>query len=141
MKKCHNSIIINSPIDNVWNLINDFHDLSWGDKVVTKVDKIGEKPGNEIGAKRIINEAFHETLLSLNESEYTFSYSIDDGPAPVSKETISNYVGVVKLYPITLSNQTFIEWTSTYDSANPEDVADFCNPIYVGLLKSLESKF
>lgn len=141
MGKCYNSSVINASINKVWETINDFHNLSWADKVVTKVDAVGDVPGNEAGAKRILNDAFHETLLSVDSNNYTFTYSIDDGPGPVSKNSVSNYVGKITLHPITDSGLTFIEWISTYESDNDSAVGDFCNPIYAGLLSSLKSKF
>jgi len=141
MGRCYNSTVVNGSVESVWEMINDFHEVSWGDKVVTKVDIIGDRSGNEVGAKRILNDAFHETLLSVDRSNFTFSYSIDDGPGPVSKLAVSDYVGKVSLYPITDSGKTFVEWISTYDSDSESSVADFCNPIYAGLLRSLESKF
>lgn len=77
MGKCYNSTVIDVPIEEVWEMIKDFHQLSWGDEVITKVDIVGEVSGTEVGAKRILNEAFHETLLS-----------VDDGPGPVSKDSV-----------------------------------------------------
>lgn len=141
MGKCYNSAVINGSIEKVWEMIKDFHKVSWGDKVVTKVDIVGSVPGIEVGAKRILNEAFHETLLSVDSKNFSFTYSIDDGPGPVSKDAVSNYVGKVSLYPITDSGKTFVEWVSTYESDSASSVADFCNPIYAGLLSSLKSKF
>ena len=70
-----------------------------------------------------------------------FTYSIDDGPGPVSKNSVSNYVGRVSIYPVTESGKTFVESVSTYESRNDSEVGDFCNPIYAGLLSSLKSKF
>ena len=141
MGKCYNSTIVDDSIEEVWEMIKDFHKMSWGDKVITKVDIVGEISGTEIGAKRILNEVFHETLLSVDNKNFSFTYSIDDGPGPVSKDSVSNYVGKVSLYPVTDSGETFVEWISTYDSDSDSAVGDFCNPIYAGLLSSLKSKF
>lgn len=141
MGQCYNSTVIDATVDKVWEMINNFHELSWGDKVVTKVDVVGDIPGTEVGAKRILNDAFHETLLSIDSGGFSFSYSIDDGPGPVSKDSVSNYVGRVSLSPVTDSGKTFIEWVSTYESDSDSAVGDFCNPIYAGLLSSLNSKF
>jgi len=141
MGKCYNSTVVDAPIEKVWDTIKDFHQLSWGDKVVSKVDIVGDVPGTEAGAKRILNGAFHETLLSVDSKNYSFRYSIDDGPGPVSKDAVSNYVGKVSLYPVTDSGKTFIEWISTYESDSDSAVGDFCNPIYAGILSSLKSKF
>jgi len=141
MGKCYNSTIVDDSIEEVWEMIKDFHKMSWGDKVITKVEIVGEISGTEIGAKRILNEAFHETLLSVDNKNFSFTYSIDDGPGPVSKDSVSNYVGKVSLYPVTDSGETFVEWISTYESDSDSAVGDFCNPIYAGLLSSLKSKF
>ncbi len=138
---CYNSTVVDAPREKVWETIKDFHNLSWAGPVITKVDVIGEKGGSEIGATRLLNDAFLETLVSVNEDEYTFTYSIDDGPEPLSKDSVSNYLGTVHLYPVTDSNATFIEWTSSYESDFDQAVGDFCNPIYVALLGALKSFF
>ncbi len=141
MGKCYNSTIIDAPMESVWEMIQNFHKVSWGDKVITKIDIVGDISGIEIGAKRILNEVFYETLKSIDSKNHSFTYSIDDGPGPVSKDSVSNYISKVYLYPVTDSGKTFIEWISTYESDLDSKVADFCNPIYSGLLSSLKSKF
>ena len=141
MGKCYNSVVIDASCEKVWRTIRDFHDLSWAPGVVTKVDAEGDCTGDQIGAKRILNDAFHETLLTLDDDAHTFSYSIDDGPGPVSKDSVSNYVGTVRVLPITESGTTFIEWQSTYDSPDDAAVGDFCNPIYVALLGAMKQHF
>ncbi|UCF15116.1 MAG: SRPBCC family protein [Phycisphaerales bacterium] len=141
MGKCYNSAVVAAPCEKVWQNIRNFHDLSWAPGVVTKVDVEGGLKGDQIGAKRIVNDAFHETLLTLDDAEHTFSYSIDDGPEPVSKESVKNYVGTVRVAPITESDTTFIEWQSTYESSDDSAVGDFCNPIYVALLSALKQHF
>lgn len=141
MGKCYNSTVVDASIESVWEIIRDFHKVSWGDKVITKIDMVGDVLGVEVGAKRILNEAFHETLISVDSDNYSFAYNIDDGPGPISKDSVSNYIGKVSLYPITDSGKTFVEWISTYESDSGSEVRDFCNPIYSGLLSSLKSKF
>ncbi len=139
MGSCYNSTVVNVRREKVWETIKDFHDLSWAKPVITKLDIIGDKGGSEIGAKRFLNDAFHETLVSVNEDEFTFTYSIDDGPEPLSKDSVSNYLGAVRLYPVTDSNGTFVEWTSSFESGDDQALSDFCNPIYAALLDALKS--
>ena len=141
MSQCYNSAVISAPVDAVWARISDFHDLSWAPEVVTKLDVVGDENGSTPGAGRVLNDAFRETLVSVDGEAKTFSYSIDDGPGPLSKNNVSNYVGTVTLYPITEDDTTFIEWTSTYTSPDDAAVSDFCNPIYHALLASLKSQF
>lgn len=141
MGKCYNSVVINAPCNVVWKTIRNFHDMNWAKGVVTKTDVVGELEGDQIGAKRILNDLFHETLLSLDDREQTFSYSIDDGPGPVANDAVKNYVGAVRVSPITENNTTFVEWQSTYDSPNDEAVGELCNPIYQAVLQALKKHF
>jgi hypothetical protein len=135
MGKCYNKIEIKAPVTKVWETIRDFHDLSWAPDVVSSVGKVGDKHGNEIGARRILNDVFHETLTELDAGSFSFAYSIDDGPGPVASDAVSNYIGRVKL---TASDTgCLVEWSSTFQSGNENEVADFCNPIYMALLNSL----
>jgi len=141
MGKCYNTTVIDANIEAVWAMIKDFHEMSWADKIVTELTPVGDVPGTQVGAKRILNGVFHESLLSLDSENFSFSYSIDDGPEPVSKDSVSNYVGVVQFYPVTDSGQTFVKWVSSYEAKSDQAVADFCNPLYAGLLSALKSKF
>ncbi len=138
MGKCYNSTIINAPSDKVWSLLREFHDLSWAKGVITQVDKIGDSPSDTPGAKRILNEVFHETLVELNDEEKYFVYSIDDGPGPVSKDAVSNYLGRARVADVTSSGDTFVEWSSSYVSTDDSAVGDFCDPIYYALLQTLK---
>ncbi len=135
MGNCYNKVEIGAPINKVWELVKDFHDMSWAPGVITSLEVVGDKKGNEVGAKRILNEAFHETLAKLDQDNYTFSYSIDDGPGPVAEDAVKNYIGVVKLSET--SNGTSMEWNSSFESANENDVVEFCNPIYRALMSAL----
>ncbi len=141
MGRCYNSIVIDAPCEKVWETICNFHDLAWAAGVITSVEAVGDHKGDEIGAKRILNDAFHETLLTLDGGGRTFSYSIDDGPEPLAKGTFTNYVGSVRVLPVTENGTTFVEWQSTYESADDSAIADFCNPIYVALLGAMKKHF
>jgi hypothetical protein len=137
---CYNSTVLNAPVQTVWKTIADFHDLSWAPGVITSCESIGGYESHELGARRVLNGSFDETLLSMDEEHHMFSYRINDGPGPVAKDKVKNYVGRVKLLPVTRSDRTFIEWASTYDG-DQEAVADLCNPIYNAMLAKLEEKF
>lgn len=140
MPSTNQSIVINAPVAEVWNRFSNFHDLSWAPNVITGVDMIGTVDGNSVGAKRILNGVFHETLIEMNNDEYNLKYSIDDGPSPVSKDEVDNYVGVVKLSPAEEGSGTLVEWTSSWESKG-DDAVEFCHGIYVALLGELERSF
>ena len=136
MGKCENKIEIDASTDKIWETINDFHDMSWAPNVITSVEAVGDKKGTEVGAKRILNDAFHETLVEVNADEYSFSYSIDDGPGPVASDAVSNYIGVVKLSAKDYG--TLVEWGSSFNAENESEVREFCDPIYQALLSALK---
>ncbi len=128
-------IEVKAPIDVVWKTIRDFHDLSWAPNVVTSVDVVGNKAGDKPGAGRVLNGVFHETLRTLDDMGKTFTYSIDDGPSPVSKDEVTNYVGRVLLEH--MATGTRVEWSSTWKD-NDEPVHKFCHTIYVALLDDMK---
>lgn len=134
MGSTHQSIIIDAPIEDVWARISDFHDLSWAPNVVTSVDPSGS--GMAVGAQRILNGVFSETLLSISKADHEFTYSIDDGPSPVSADEVANYRGKVRLEP-TREGGTLVEWSSSWD-ADSDDAVDFCHGIYVALLDDMK---
>jgi len=137
---CCNSTIVPADVDTVWNRLRDFHDMSWAQGVIESCEPVGDLPGTQIGAKRILNQAFHETLLALDDTTRTLKYSIDDGPEAVSKDNVSNYVGEVRVFPITSNNTAFVLWTSSWEDSGG-GVAEFCDPIYKGLLDALTEFF
>lgn len=137
MGQTYQSIVINAPAEKVWTTIRNFHDLGWAPNVVTRVDVVGGQKGDEVGAQRILNDAFRETLRELKDDDRSFAYSIDDGPSPVSKADVSNYVGRVQVRPVTEGGSTFVEWSSAWER-NDEATSEFCHGIYVALLSDMK---
>ncbi len=84
----------------------------------------------------MLNGVFHETLKEVDAENKTFSYSIDDGPSPVSKDDVSNYLGTVKVQP-GADGGTLVEWSSTWEQ-NDEPACEFCYGIYVALLDDMK---
>ena len=140
MGKTYQTTIINAPVDQVWNKIKNFHDLSWASGVVEKCEAVGDLKGNQIGARRILNGAFHETLVAFSELEKSFKYQIDDGPGPVSKDSVKDYIGAVRLIPVTDSDTCLIEWSSSWE-APTDDACEFCHNIYIALFDALKKSF
>jgi hypothetical protein len=138
MGKTYQSIVVNASADKVWEKLRNFHDMSWAPEVVTSVDAVGDKKGDQPGAKRVLNDAFHETLHALDDDNRELTYSIDDGPSPVSADEVSNYEGHVRVRPVTESEEgTFVEWYSHW-TGKDEEAAEFCHGIYAGLLGQLK---
>jgi hypothetical protein len=133
MPSTYQSNIINAPIDKVWQAINNFHDMSCAPNVISSCEAVGDKPGTEVGAKRVLNGAFHETLFELDEDNHRLRYMIDDGPDPVAAPAVTNYIGEIKLTPVTMQDKTLIEWSSSWIS-DEDDAVSFCHNIYVAVM-------
>jgi hypothetical protein len=121
--KCYNPFTVDAPCEQVWAAISDFHDLSWAPQVITDVTAVGERRADQLGAQRILDGVFYETLVTHDPLNKTLTYRIEDGPSPVAKHVVRNYIGMVRVLPITASNQSFVEWESTYDSADDGSVS------------------
>jgi carbon monoxide dehydrogenase subunit G len=136
MGSTNQEIEINAPVDTVWQAIRDFHNMGWAPNVITNLETVGDKPGDAPGAGRILNGAFHETLQTLDDDGKTFTYSIDDGPSPVSKDDVNNYIGRVAVEGA--GEGTRVEWTSNWEN-NDEAAQDFCSGIYNALLNDMKA--
>jgi len=66
--------------------------MSRAQGVIDKCAPVGELKANQIGAKRLLNDAFHETLLELSEVDRTIKYRIDDGPSVIPRARESGRV-------------------------------------------------
>lgn len=138
---CRNATVLDAPADAVWNALRDFHDLSWSANVVEDVEVVGDAGGTEVGAGRVLNGVFHETLQELDDENRLIRYSIDQGPGPL--EGVQGYVGTVQVAPVTVpegSSQTVVIWSSDWESGS-EGIHEFCDPIYKALLGDLKAHF
>ena len=108
--------------------------------VVASVEKVGDIDGSRVRAQRILNGVFHETLVEIDDNAHFLRYSIDDGPSPVSRDEVSNYIGVVNLSAAEEGAKTLVEWTSSWDS-NSEDAVEFCHGTYIAFLGELVKSF
>ncbi len=138
MGSIHQTKEIAAPAEQVWQAIRNFHDMGWAPNVITGVEAAGDKTGDEVGAIRVLNGAFRETLLSLDNAGKTFTYSIDDGPEPLAKGTVSNYVGQVTVRQAADGAGSLVEWSSSWED-NDESVYEFCLPMYVALLQDMKA--
>jgi hypothetical protein len=140
MPKVYNSVIVPAPIEQVWSRIRDFHDFSWAPSLITSCEKVGEGNGYSVGAKRLLNGVFLDTLIAYSFIEKRMMYSMDEGPPPVSSKEIHDYVGNLHLLPVTADNTTFAEWSACWGSINT-DAIEYMNLVYRSLLSNLAAGF
>ena len=137
MGQTRQSIEIAVPAETVWNTIRNFYDLSWAPNVIQEATAIDATNGGQVGARRLLNGQFSETLLELNEDDRIMRYSIDDGPSPVSRTEIENYEGRIEVKPSSSGSGALVEWSSLWEK-NEEPVREFCQSIYVALLNDMK---
>ncbi len=114
--------------------------MSWAPNVITSLEKVDDTGATQVGAKRVLNGIFHETLKTLDDAERALTYSIDDGPAAVSKDNVTGYIGKIRVFPVTDTNKAFVEWSSNWEKSQG-GVEEFCTPIYKALLDELKAHF
>lgn len=140
MGTCVNSTVVNAPVEEVWRTLRNFHDMSWTN-AVESLEPVGDAKSDQIGAKRILNGAIHETLLALNEIDHTFRYQITDGPSPISKDDLAFYYGTVTVQPVTDQNASYVSWITHFESKNDSVTQEFCDPFYKAFLSHLKARF
>jgi carbon monoxide dehydrogenase subunit G len=138
MGSTYQSIVIDAPPQQVWEAIRNFHDASWAPNVIKSLETVGEASGDQIGAGRVLNGVFHETLREVDEAGHAFSYTIDEGPSPISSAEISDYVGRVEVKASPDGAGSLVEWTSSWQN-NDEAGYEFCHPIYMALLGDMKA--
>ncbi len=141
MGQVYKSIIVDAPADKVWAKLRNFHDMSWASGVVEELKVIGELKSDQVGAKRVLNGTFEETLVALNDGARQFSYSIDEAEGtPVALSEVKNYLGTVTAFSVTEGGQTFLEWRSQWDG-NASAGEEFCSGIYGALVGAMKKSF
>jgi hypothetical protein len=127
MARVYVSSVIDAPAARVWERIRDFNALPrWVPAVRDSRIENGE-PSDRVGCVRDFHlqngDRLREKLLGLSDYDYFCTYSILEGPMP-----LSNYIATLRLTPVTDGDRTFAEWTAEFDCA-PEDEAELVGNI------------
>jgi hypothetical protein len=110
-------------------------------RLLQKAEKVGDIPGDQAGAKRILNDAIHETLTEVNDADFVIRYTIDDGPGPLASDQVEYFYGYIKLYPVTSDNSTFFSWGGKFESKDNNAIMEMCDPIYNALVSDMAAHF
>ncbi len=116
MATAYASIILKAPVQAVWNLVRDFNGLpSWAPAIAKSKIENG-LDADVVGCVRSFTTKdgahIRERLLMLDDAKYTFTYNFEKPAFPVK-----NYVATIRLYPVTQTDETFAEWSATFDEA------------------------
>jgi hypothetical protein len=129
MHKAYCSAVLNSHVDDVWNLVRDFNNYPEYIEGVSESRIEDERNGDEIGAVRRFCHGgawIRQRLTAHSDDKRTFSYAgLDPFPFPATGEQVPaaiEYSGTLQLAPITDGGRTFAEWFVEFD-CTPEDAA------------------
>ena len=116
MARAYASIVLKAPVQTVWSMVRDFNGLSsWAPAIARSKIENG-LDADVVGCVRslYLQDGGHirERLLALDDANYCFTYNFEKPAFPVK-----NYLATLRLYPVTHTNETFAEWTATFDEA------------------------
>lgn len=122
MARVYKSSVIPASAKDVWARIRDFNGLpTWHTRMKTSHIE-NDEPSDKIGCIRNFQlqsgPTIREQLVSLSDQDMSFSYTMLEGPQPVS-----NYLATVRLTSITDGDQTFAEWSAEFDCDPDKEAA------------------
>lgn len=127
MARVYTSSVINAPASRVWERIRDFNGLpKWHPRI--RESRIEDAlPADKVGCIRNFNlqngDNIREQLLGLSDYDLFYSYSMLEGPMP-----LSDYIATLRLTPVTEGDRTFIEWSAEFE-CDPENEDDLVSGI------------
>ncbi|MEM8704610.1 MAG: SRPBCC family protein [Pseudomonadota bacterium] len=127
MARVYTSSVINAPAAKVWERIRDFNGLpKWHPRI--RESRIEDAlPADKVGCIRNFNlqngDNIREQLLGLSDYDLFYSYSMLEGPMP-----LSDYIATLRLTPVTEGDRSFIEWSAEFE-CDPENEDDLVSGI------------
>lgn len=116
MARAYASTVLHTSIETAWKMVRNFNGLpDWAPAVAHSEIENGLS-ADVVGCVRSfhLHDGAHirERLLSLDDLNHSFTYNFEKPAFPVK-----NYLATLRLYPVTATDQTFAEWTATFDEA------------------------
>lgn len=114
MPRAYVSSVITAPIAEVWARVRNFNGLpGWHPRIRDSRIESAE-PADKVGCIREIHlqngDRLREQLLGLSDYDLFCSYSILEGPMP-----LTDYVATLRVTPVTDGNRTYIEWAADFN--------------------------
>jgi hypothetical protein len=144
MPRTYASSIIDAPVHDVWARIRDFNGLPvWNAGAIARGEIEDGLAGDQVGAIRGLwlpdGTHIRERLLAHSDLERSYTYDFQQSPFDMD-----NYIGTLRLHPVTDGDRTFIEWFATFDCNRDEQDALkglFENIVYQGAFDALKAHY
>ncbi len=135
MPYVYESGIISAPRQQVWEHIRDFNALpKWHPAIATSQLEGGAGVGVVRHFFLVGGGELREKLLGLSDQECSCSYTILESPMP-----LTNYLATLKLYPITTTQETFMEWYAYFDATDLASGAETVQTVHNVFASGIES--
>ncbi len=135
------STVVATPAGEVWALLRDFAAIGDWHPALPPC-QIQDGPADRVGCVRVFPLAggHRETLTGLDDQQriITFAFA-DNAGLPVR-----SYMSMMTVRPVTLSDQTYIEWSSRFDCDEADEdkvTAAVRDGVLAPGLKALEQRF
>jgi hypothetical protein len=134
MVKVYRSTVLDAPADRVWRDLRDFNGLAqWHPSILSSRIENGH-PADKVGCVRSFQlkdgARIREKLLSLSDYDYSCTYTILDSPMD-----LTDYIAILRLFPVTEGNRCFIEWSAEFECA-PEKSAGLTETVGGGVFQT-----
>lgn len=136
MAKVHETVLLNGSVDEVWAAIGGFNDLpEWHPGVASST----LEEGGRVRRLQLANGAsLLERLHSFSERERSYSYSIEQGPLPVSR-----YRSLLHVREPASGGGCRVEWSGEFaaDGVSEAEAIGLITGIYRAGLDRLGERF
>jgi hypothetical protein len=135
------STVVASPVGEVWALLRDFAAIGDWHPALPPCEIEGG-PADRVGCVRVFPLAggHRETLTRLDDQQRIIAFAFGDNAGL----PVRSYMSMMTAQPVTLSDQTYVEWSSRFDcdEADEDKVsAAVRDGVLVPGLKALEQRF
>lgn len=123
MPYAYASSVIPGEVRDVWEIVRPFNGSHRWNPTITKSELVQGRGQAEVGSiRRLTNkhgQEYVERLIALNDDERYVTYNLIEGKSlPVRR-----YISTIRLYPVTDTGETFLTWSSEYDTDSDHEAA------------------
>jgi hypothetical protein len=142
MPQVTESTVVGGPVGAVWALLRDFAAIGNWQPALPPAE-IEDGPADRVGSVRVFPLAggHRETLTGLDDQRRRIAFTFADHAAGLP---VRSYTSTLTARPVTLSSQTYVEWSSRFDCDEADEdkaIAAIRDGVLVPGLKALEQRF
>ena|SRR5712691_4578817 len=136
------STVVGGPVGEVWALLRDFAAIGDWHPALPPCEIEGG-PADRVGCVRVFPLAgdHRETLVRLDDQHRTIAFTFGDNASGLR---IRGYVSTMTAKPVTLSDQTYVEWSSQFDCDEADEdktIIQIRDGVLTPGLRALEQRF